>query len=159
MSGYPRRRKPDPDDAWQKNEAEIRRLYMLEEVTEVKKYMEGQGFPNLKTWHEKLGVLGIKKNVTSREWHKIWQNVQLYLEDPTRPKGDLKLKRTKGKIAIYAHGRLYNWNQAWKNMKSAGAVPPVGFPLTSPSKGFHHHFLMPLRLYTQSRLADLVAPS
>lgn len=132
MSGSKRRRMPDLEDPWQKHEAEIRKLYMARSVGEVKKFMEQErGFKaySLKTWHEKLGDLGIRKNVTKEEWHMIWQHVQPYLEDPTRPRGDLKLKRTKGTINISVHGRVYNWDQAWKNMKSAGAV---GQPYRDP---------------------------
>lgn len=78
----------------------------------------------MKTWQERLGDLGIRKVVTKEVWQTIWQHVQPCLEDPTRPRGDLKLKRTKPglKVAISAYGRYYTWDQAWKNMKSAGAV-------------------------------------
>ncbi|KUI54631.1 hypothetical protein VP1G_10698 [Cytospora mali] len=99
---------------------------MVKPIEEVKKVLEDErGFPkgySLKTWIEKLGDLKIRKNVTRQEWHIIWQHVQPYLEDPTRLRGDLKLKRTKATVAISAHCRKHNWNKAWKDMKSAGAV-------------------------------------
>lgn len=74
------------------------------------------------TWIEKIGALDIKKNVSSDEWRKIYLHCLRWLEDPTRKKGDLKLKRTKQKIEVFVRGRTYDWNKAWKNMKSAGAI-------------------------------------
>lgn len=64
----------------------------------------------------------MRKNVTSEEWHKIYLHCVARLEDPTRAKGDLKLKRTKMETEIIVRGRQYSWDQAWKNMKSAKAI-------------------------------------
>jgi hypothetical protein len=80
------------------------------------------------TWIERLGDLGIRKNVSSDEWRTIYLHCVRWLEDPTRKKGDFKLKRTKQDIEIFVRGRTYSWNQAWKNMKSAGAIGQLPQP-------------------------------
>jgi ornithine carbamoyltransferase len=80
------------------------------------------------TWNEKLGKLGVRKNVTSEEWKKIYLHCLPRLEDPTRVKGDLKLKRTKLGTEVIVRGRKYNWDQAWKNMKSAKAIGQLLLP-------------------------------
>lgn len=76
----------------------------------------------LPTWIEKLSQLGIRKYVTKDEWCKIYLHCRTRLEDPTRTRGDLKLKRTKKKTEIVVRDMLFTWDKAWKNMKSAGAV-------------------------------------
>lgn len=58
----------------------------------------------------------------------IYLHCLCWLEDPTRKKGDLKLKKTKQVIEIFVRGRKYDWNQAWKNMKSAGAIGQLPQP-------------------------------
>jgi hypothetical protein len=80
------------------------------------------------TWIERIGDLGIRKNVSSDEWRIIYLHCLCWLEDHTRKKGDLKLKRTKQDIEIVVRGRTYSWNQAWKNMKSAGAIGQLPQP-------------------------------
>lgn len=64
----------------------------------------------------------MRKNVTQKEWCKIYLHCLTRLEDPTRLRGDLKLKRTKKKTEIIVRNRPYTWDKAWKNMKSAGAI-------------------------------------
>lgn len=76
----------------------------------------------LPTWIERLGQLGIRKNVTQNEWCKIYLHCRTRLEDPTRTRGDLKLKRTRKKTEIVVRNILFTWDKAWKNMKSAGAI-------------------------------------
>lgn len=80
------------------------------------------------TWIEKLGQLGIRKNVLAEEWRKLYRHSLPRLEDPSRKKGDLKLKRTKKKTEVIVRGRIYNWDQAWKNMKSSNAIGQVPRP-------------------------------
>lgn len=80
------------------------------------------------TWIEKIGQLGIRKNVSSDEWKIIYLHCRSWLEDPTREKGDLKLKRTKQNIEVVVRGRTYSWDQAWKSMKSAGAIGQLPQP-------------------------------
>lgn len=58
----------------------------------------------------------------------IYLHCLRWLEDPTRERGDLKLKKTKQVIEIFVRGRRYDWNQAWKNMKSAGAIGQLPQP-------------------------------
>lgn len=74
------------------------------------------------TWNEKLGELGMRKNVTQNEWQVIYRHCRPRLEDSTRTRGDLKLKRTWRKTEVIVRNRPYNWDKAWKNMKSAGAI-------------------------------------
>lgn len=76
----------------------------------------------LPTWIEKLGQLGMRKNVTQNEWCKIYLHCLTRLEDPSRLRGDLKLKRTIKETEIIVRNRPYTWDKAWKNMKSAGAI-------------------------------------
>lgn len=80
------------------------------------------------TWIERIGGLGIQKNVSSDEWRIIYLHCLCWLEDPKRKKGDLKLKRTKQDIEVVVRDRTYSWNQAWKNMKSAGAIGQLPQP-------------------------------
>lgn len=80
------------------------------------------------TWNEKLGKFGMRKNVTSDEWKQIYLHCLPRLEDPTRMKGNLKLKRTKQNTEVIVRGRRYNWDQAWKNMKSAKAIGQLLLP-------------------------------
>lgn len=70
----------------------------------------------------------MRKNVTSEEWQKIYLHCLPRLEDPTRAKGDLKLKRTTKETEIIVRGRKYSWKQAWKNMKSAKAIGQLPQP-------------------------------
>lgn len=74
------------------------------------------------TWNEKLGELGMRKNVTQNEWRKIFRHCRPRLEDSTRRRGDLKLKRTRKKTEVIVRNRPYTWDKAWKNMKNAGAI-------------------------------------
>lgn len=74
------------------------------------------------TWNEKLGELGMRKNVTQNEWRKIYRHCRPRLEDSTRTRGDLKLKRTRKKTEVIVRNRTYTWDKAWKNMKNAGAI-------------------------------------
>ncbi|KAJ4409466.1 hypothetical protein N0V82_009460 [Gnomoniopsis sp. IMI 355080] len=127
-------------DCFKRYEAEIRELYNVGnmKIKAVKQQMEAKPywprpfrqvntvFPRftIKTWQEKLGVLKIRKVVAKETWQDIWYHVQPFLEDPNRVRGDLRLKRTKGNVQVLvtAYGRRYEWNQVWKNMKSADAV-------------------------------------
>ncbi|KAL1869152.1 hypothetical protein Daus18300_005689 [Diaporthe australafricana] len=118
-------------DIWRRQENRIRKLYKSKTVENVKRILEEEeDFPKLAlpTWIEKLGELGIRKNVSSQEWRKIYQHIIPRLEDPTRPKGDLKLKRTKTRTEVIVRGRKYTWDQAWKNMKSAKAIGQLPRP-------------------------------
>lgn len=74
------------------------------------------------TWIQKLGELGIGKNLSSKDWRKIYPHIIPMLEDPTRLNDDLKLKRTKIPIEIDYNGRTYSWKQAWKYMRRNGAL-------------------------------------
>ncbi|KAH8769133.1 hypothetical protein F5883DRAFT_65600 [Diaporthe sp. PMI_573] len=127
---------PGSGDIWRRHAFEIRKLYRKNTLENVKCFMEKQrGFPEMAipTWNEKLGKLGVRKNVTSEEWKKIYLHCLPRLEDPTRVKGDLKLKRTKLGTEVIVRGRKYNWDQAWKNMKSAKAIGQLLLPGESPS--------------------------
>jgi superfamily II DNA helicase RecQ len=84
---------------------------------------------SVKTWHEKLGNLGIRKTIKNEEWGKVYRHCAHYrLEDPSRKRGDKRLKRTKRKTEVILGNRTFKWDQAWKNMKRAGAIvePQLG---------------------------------
>lgn len=78
---------------------------------------------SIKTWHEKLGNHGIRKTVKNDEWGKVYRYCAHYrLEDPSRRRGDKTLKRTKRRTEVILGNRKFTWDQAWKNMKRAGAI-------------------------------------
>lgn len=64
----------------------------------------------------------MRKNVTRNGWRKIYRHCRPRLEDSTRTRGDLKLKRTREKTEVIVRNRTYTWDKAWKNMKNAGAI-------------------------------------
>lgn len=64
----------------------------------------------------------MRKNVTQNEWRKIYRHCRPRLEDSTRTRGDLKLKRTRKRTEVIVRNRTYTWDKAWKNMKNAGAI-------------------------------------
>lgn len=70
----------------------------------------------------------MRKNVTQKEWCKIYRHCRPRLEDSTRTRGDLKLKRTRKKTEVIVRNRTYTWDKAWKNMKNAGAIAQLLSP-------------------------------
>lgn len=56
-------------------------------------------------------------------WGKMYRYCAYHrLEDPSRKRGNKRLKRTKKRTEVVLGDRTYSWDQAWRNMKRAGVV-------------------------------------